>query len=300
MGNQLRSPFFYVGDKYKLMPQIITYFPEKINRYYEPFTGGSSSALYVTANEFFLNDIDPYIIKLHKFISGFADCPDKLFDKIFRLIAKYELTLSYKNITVTDEYKRKYIKTYFAEYNRTAYLKIRQRFNLDKNNMYLLYILLIYGFNHFMRFNQAGKFNLPVGNVDFNQNVYNALIGYLEFSRNNDITFSNKDFSKFIDNVKFQNHDFVYLDPPYLISASEYNKIWSEEKEKKLIALLDKLNENSVKFAISNLTEHKGKKNEIFLKWASRYNIKEISSNYISYHDNTIKNSKEVLVRNYD
>jgi DNA adenine methylase len=32
-----------------------------------------------------------------------------------------------------------------------------------------------------LRFNGDGKFNLPVGNVDFNKNVVNALSGYYDF-----------------------------------------------------------------------------------------------------------------------
>ncbi len=35
----IRSPFFYVGDKYKLMPQLKSLFPDDINNYIEPFVG---------------------------------------------------------------------------------------------------------------------------------------------------------------------------------------------------------------------------------------------------------------------
>lgn len=37
--NNIRSPFFYVGDKYKLMPQLKKLFPDNINSYIEPFVG---------------------------------------------------------------------------------------------------------------------------------------------------------------------------------------------------------------------------------------------------------------------
>ena len=44
----------------------------------------------------------------------------------------------------------------------------------------------------------------------------------------------------------------------------------------------------------------KGKTNDIFIKWASKYKIYDIESNYINYHNNTINNlSKEVVVVNY-
>jgi len=63
-----RSPFFYVGDKYKLMPQIARLFPKNIQRYYEPFVGGGSSALYIKAREYHLNDIDEYMSPLRKVV----------------------------------------------------------------------------------------------------------------------------------------------------------------------------------------------------------------------------------------
>ena len=36
----VRSPLFYVGDKRKLISQIMTYFPNHIDRLIEPFVGG--------------------------------------------------------------------------------------------------------------------------------------------------------------------------------------------------------------------------------------------------------------------
>ena len=65
MKSKIRSPFFYVGDKYKLMPQLEKLFPVNINNYYEPFVGGGSSFLNTEAKNFFLNDINKYVIQLH-------------------------------------------------------------------------------------------------------------------------------------------------------------------------------------------------------------------------------------------
>ena len=52
MNKKVRSPFFYVGDKYKLMPQLEKMFPKEINTYFEPFLGGGSSVLYTKAKEY--------------------------------------------------------------------------------------------------------------------------------------------------------------------------------------------------------------------------------------------------------
>lgn len=62
---------------------------------------------------------------------------------------------------------------------------MRSDFNeSSKDNMSILYLLLIYGFNRMLRFNKRGDFNLPVGNVDFNSNVVSALENYFQEVKN--------------------------------------------------------------------------------------------------------------------
>lgn len=101
--------------------------------------------------------------------------------------------------------------------------------------------------------------------------------------------------------IHFENNDYVYLDPPYLISNSEYNKFWNISNEIALYKLLDELNLKNIKFGITNLIHHKGQTNEILKNWSQKYKIFNINSNYISFNDNTIKtNSKEIFVTNYN
>lgn len=297
----IRSPFFYVGDKYKLMAEIKTYLPDNIKTYVEPFVGGGSSFLNVTAEKYVLNDIDTYVIELHKTLLQYADKPDVLFEQLFELIKIYDLTCSYKGKTVSDELKKQFVKTYFAKHNKDAYAKLKADFNEKQDDMLRLYLLIIYGFNHMIRFNNAGLFNLPVGNVDFNKNVYNALTDYLAFVIDKNITFNNLDYKTFLSGLELTKDDFVFLDPPYLISMSEYNKLWNSEKEQELYSFLDELDAKGVRFALTNLVSHKGKTNTILMEWAKKYKAHPISSNYISFNDNTIKaDSKEVLVTNYE
>ena len=52
-----RSPFFYVGDKFKLVPQLKEHFPTDIERFIEPFCGGGSVFLNVEAESYLVNDI---------------------------------------------------------------------------------------------------------------------------------------------------------------------------------------------------------------------------------------------------
>lgn len=298
--NTIRSPFFYVGDKYKLMPQLKSLFPDDIDNYIEPFVGGGSSFLNSFGNKYILNDIDENVIALHNELGKYANKSEVLLKRIYDIIDYYGLSCSYRGKNVPEELKKKYVKTYYSKYNKNAYLKMRDAYNKNKENTLLLYVLLIYGFNHMIRFNAKGDFNLPVGNVDFNKNVYNALINYLDFRSNNEIVFENTDYQKFLNKIEFKEKDYVFLDPPYLISMSEYNKLWNDKKEIELCNFLDKLDEKGVRFGITNLIYHKGKENETFNSWSKKYKVYDIESNYISFNDNTIKkDSKEVFVTNY-
>lgn len=296
----IRSPFFYVGDKYKLMPQLKSLFPDDIDNYIEPFVGGGSSFLNSSGNKYILNDIDENVIALHKELGKYANDSEELLEKIYNIIDYYGLSCSFKGKNVPEELKKKYVKTYYSRYNKEAYLKMRKDYNDNKDNILLLYVLLIYGFNHMIRFNSKGEFNLPVGNVDFNKNVYNALINYLNFRKENEIVFENTDYQRFLNEIEFKEKDYVFLDPPYLISMSEYNKLWNDKKEVELCNFLDELDNKGVRFGITNLIYHKGKENETFNNWSKKYNVYDIESNYISFNDNTIKkDSKEVFVTNY-
>lgn len=301
MNNKIkRSPLFYVGDKYKLMGQIKKFFPRKINNFYEPFVGGGTVFLNVEAKNYYLNDIDKDLINIHKFLFKSSNNKNKFFENIEIIIYKYRLSRSYKEDIIPNSLKKKWKKTYFARFNKRGYEKLREYVNKNKkNDPLILYILLIYGFNRMLRFNGGGKFNLPVGNVDFNRNVVNALNNYFDFVRGKKLFFTSKDFRKFISEKKYLKNDFIYFDPPYLITASEYNKFWDRTSEADLLNILDTLDKKGVKFALSNVTYYNGSKNDLLIKWMKKYKSHNIKSNYISYHDNKKKNIKEVLITNY-
>lgn len=294
-----RSPLFYVGDKYKLIKEIKQYFPKNINNFIEPFVWWWSVFLNVKANNYLLNDIDSNIYKLHNFLNRQININDFLQD-ILKITKKYNISRSFLEDIITNGLKQEFKKTYYAKFNKIWYAKLKQDFNNSEEKKPLfLYILLIYWFNRMIRFNSKNEFNVPVWNVDFNKNVIKALTYYFDFTQKNKIEFHNLDYKNFLKQINILENDFVYFDPPYLISFSEYNKIWNEEKEIELLNFLDELDKKSIKFAISNITSYKWRKNQIFINWMKKYNFRNIKSNYISYHDNTNKEINEVLVFNY-
>lgn len=296
----IRSPLFYVGDKFKLMKHISLLFPQKINRFFEPFIGGGSVFMNTEARQYILNDIDKNIISLHKFLILQSNNEDAFMRRIKNIVMKYDLSRSFFENVITQDLKSKWPKTYYAHYNRTGYNNLKKDFNISKaRNPLHLYVLLIYGFNRMLRFNRKNEFNIPVGNVDFNKNVVRALSDYFSVVKDKDIVFHSKDFRDFIQEQKYQKGDFVYVDPPYLISSSEYNKLWGEEEEGDLLNILTDLNRKGIKFGLSNVTSYNGKKNKKLITWMKDYNVHNVDSNYINYHNNSKKEICEVLITNY-
>ena len=97
------------------------------------------------------------------------------------------------------------------------------------------------------------------------------------------------------------NNSFVYCDPPYLITLGSYNdgkrgfNGWNEDDEKRLLSYLEKLNVKGVKFMLSNVLEHKEKKNSLLIEWIKKNNFK-----VINYDGKARKNRNEVIIINYE
>ena len=293
--SNFRSPLFYMGDKFKLLDQLKDKFPKKINNFIEPFTGGGSVFLNINANNYFLNDRDKHLIGLHNHLIKSSKSPYIFFKKVKKTLEKYGLSRSYEKDIIPKNLRKKFVKTYYAQFNKQGYTKLKNNFNSNTKIDYTsLYVLLILGFNRILRFNSNGEFNLPVGNVDFNKNTVTALNNYFKAIKTKKVKFHNQDYKKFLMNINFKKDDFLYCDPPYLITAGEYNKYWYENDEKELLKKLDELNKKKVKWALSNVIEYKGKKNKILIDWSKKYKSFNIKSNYISFNDNTIKSFKEI------
>ncbi len=190
----------------------------------------------------------------------------------WNIVNSYGLSCSAGEDRVPNDLKVKFVRTYFAEFMRSAFLKLREDYNNSHRDDYLLlYILLIYGFNRMIRFNKSGKYILPVGNGDFNQNTIDALRNYFSLKASEETHWSALHFETFLNGLDLSDQDLIYLDAPYLITFSEYNKLWNAETEQRLLTILDLLSARNIRFAISNVTHYRGKINSVFLQCAERF-----------------------------
>ena len=290
----IKSPMNYTGGKYKLLHQIEPLFPEDINLFVDLFTGGGNIAVNVKANKIVANDCEENIIGIYQTFQKY-DNVDELIGQIEEIIKTYGLTID--NMEAYNKFRNDYnsLKTSQGNYSPLS------SYNIN----ILLYVLICYSFNHQYRFNSKGEFNMPFGKErsQWNENMKNNLINFHRRIKEKDIVFLNKDFRQLkVD--KLGINDFVYCDPPYLITCATYNEKdgWNQECEEDLLNLLDELNTKKIKFALSNVLYSKGKTNDLLIEWSKKYNVHHLDYTYqnCNYHtkDKTNK-SDEVLITNY-
>ena len=278
----LKSPLNYVGGKYKLLPQLLEYFPKEINTFVDMFSGGFNVGINVDSKKTICNDINSFIIDLYKEL--YKEPINNVLVHIQNRIDEYGL----------------------SKENEEGFKKFRIYYNKTKNPIDL-YTLSCYSFNYQFRFNNDKEYNNPFGRnrSQFSENMRNNLILFTEKLKNMNIEFSSEQFDK-LNLEGLTEKDFVYCDPPYLITTGSYNdgnrgfKDWKEEEELKLYGMLDNLNDKHIKFALSNVIEHKGKENKLLKEWSKKYKVIYLTSDYSNSSYNTKRDkSIEVLIVNY-
>ncbi len=62
----IKSPIFYMGNKYRLLPQLLPLFPNNIDTFYDLFGGSGCMSGNVNANRIVYNEINENIVELYK------------------------------------------------------------------------------------------------------------------------------------------------------------------------------------------------------------------------------------------
>lgn len=272
----LYSPINYPGNKSRISDKIVEIFPNEIDKIYDIFCGSAIVTLNSNVETIILNDIDKIVIDLLKYFKD--NKPDEIIKNVDEVINKFELTNTFY------EGKEKYLQVKhegLSNYNREAFNKLKNSYNKTKN-LTELFTLIIYGFNHYIRFNKKGEYNIPVGKIDFVKSLRNKIKNYCDFLNNKKVSLFNLDFrnEKLYKNAT--EKDLYYFDPPYLITLAPYNNFWKEKDERDLLNLLDELNGRKVKFALSNVISSNGKENILLKKWMKTYRVHPIHRRYLN------------------
>lgn len=217
--NKHLTPFIrWVGGKGQSIKEIVPMFQSYRYRYWEPMIGGGSLFLWTKPFTAVISDINPELVNLWK-------------------VVKYHPTELIKEL---EKHKRNHGEEY--------YYKVREMLNqvkLTENNppniknagMFLY--LNKAGFNGLYRENGKGLINVPYGHKTsialFTKQNITEISEYLQ-TGNIEIVCQN------YWEIKPQQGDFVYLDPPYDETYGGYNsESFSQEKLKEFCDELDKM-----------------------------------------------------------
>lgn len=276
----IKSPINYIGNKYKLIGQIIPLFPDKINMFVDVFGGSGTVLINTKAEHYLYNDINPYVASI--FQGLVTEDTDDVVSEIENIIAEYSLS-----------------KT-----NKDGFEKLRDDYNNGKNDWITLYTLMCHSFNHQFRFNNQHQYNSSFGkNRSYFSDRQRKDLYDMKKTISTDIAVVSKSFVD-IDYSDFDENDLLYFDPPYFNSVGNYNdgkrgfEGWTEQHEKQLLELLDKLNEQGTRFALSNNLKYD---NPMLDEWKDKYKTHFLKGDYVNCNYHKIDRSKdcEVLITNY-
>ncbi len=301
----IKSPLNYTGGKHKLLKQLNPYFPSNINTFYDIFSGGANIGINAIGDKVVCVDKQEKLIELFNFFKTitFYD----LENKIEKLIKTYKLSNTIEN---GYEYYNANSSKGVGTYNKIGFSKLREDINnnifkTEESHLIAFYTLIVFSFNNQFRFNKNNHINIPVGKRDFNNSIRKNLKLFVEKLHQMDISFLNSDFRN-IDLDKISNKDFLYLDPPYLITTASYNENgqWTEKDEIDLLFFLKKAHKKGIRFALSNVLTQGARENSILSDWVKENNFNLINLDYHYNNSNYQKINKteqteEVLITNY-
>lgn len=277
----IKSPINYIGNKYKLISQIIPLFPDKIKSFVDVFGGSGTVLLNVEADQYIYNDINPYVASIFDGLVS-KNC-EEIITQIEKVISEYELS-----------------KT-----NKDGFEKLRDDYNDGRNDWLTLYTLMCYSFNYQFRFNNNHQYNSSFGKDRscFSENQRKNIRAIRNVIGNRPVNVFSKSFTD-LDYSNFTCDDLVYFDPPYFNSTGSYNdgkrgfEGWTEQHESRLLHLIDNLDNRGVRFALSNNLKYG---NPLLEQWRSNYRTHYLTSDYSNCNYQLIDKGTdcEVLITNY-
>lgn len=306
----IKSPLNYTGNKYRIIEQINNFFPDEINCMIDLFCGGATVGLNTNAKKIIFVDNNEKVINLLIFLSK---------QKFEDFIRKCEVQIEKYNLSYSFKYGYKFYRNQcndsnenngLKDYNSNGFYQMREDYNalFDKNTdqaNVLLYLLMVYAFNNDIRFNSDGHFNLPAGKTDLNKMNVDKIRDYIERIQSIETQFICASFENLDKMGIISQADFVYMDPPYLISNAVYNADWGSLQEYALLDFIDFLMEEKIDFALSNVLQKVGRINEPLAYWCHK-NSSLVSVHNIEYHyrgasyhkKNRNSREQEVLITN--
>lgn len=205
----------YRGGKSREIPHILRHMPKDYSRYIEPFLGGAALYFYLEPQEAILNDLNS---KLMTFYTQLRDSYDIMRVQLDQLQNEYE-----RNQILYRQLKSQNPDERVPNGNEQVYYKLRDSFNHPKGD-YLDGVLYFYinktAYSGMIRYNNSGEYNVPFGRYP-NFNTHLITDEHSKLLQGADL-YCLDYFEIF---KMTEDHDFMFLDPPYDCVFNDYGNI---------------------------------------------------------------------------
>lgn len=267
--NKKQPVIKWSGSKRLLADEIIKYFPNNINTYYEPFLGGGSILLRLSPKNAVCVDINESLIDFWNKLKKSPEILVSCYQKEWNLLQ--------------NDYREFFV--------------VRDRYNIAPTGEDLLFLSRTC-VNGLIRYNKNGKFNnsLHYSRKGINPDTLSGIL--FEASKQiQNYNFFSGDYSQILSQVS--SGDFVYLDPPYYNTKNmyfgkiDYDKLWD---------FLRELNKKGVKYALSfDGTSEQRKYDYAVPKdlYKRQILIKGLKSTFNKVIDKNLNNTMESIFLNY-
>lgn len=274
----VKSPLNYAGSKDLIMDRITGNLPSHISNFVDMMGGAFNVGGNVVGTGLtYYNEKNSVVFEMVKML--LQEDKNEIINRIYKVIDQFGMKKS----------------------NKEAYIKLREHYNsipFGKRNPIELFVLTLFSFQHMIRFNSKGGYNVPVGNSGLTTDVESRILNYRTKMQVGDM------FLGSFDKVNFKNFDkdtLFYFDPPYIVTSAAYNDgkrleaEWTDRDELQLLTYLESIDKNGQKFLLSNVIEHNGVKNEMLNEWIQKhgFDVQVIGTSGRRYP------RIEVLVKNY-
>lgn len=283
MAKFLESPIVYMGSKRRLMEQIIQYMPTNIEVFVDVFGGSGTVAMNAPCNKVILNELNTEIFNMYQYY--IENNMSEIKEDVSKVLDEYG-----KNQTLTRD-----------EYN-----KLRDRYNSESpRDVRKLVVLLRFAILSMIRVNKLGEFNTSYNNrvkTGHSRDYYIKTEVFRQALGARNATICNKDFRDLDYSILTQD-DFVYFDPPYLITTSNYTNGWSVQDEIDLYNLLRELDKRGIRFGLSNVLTNKNGTNKYLEEFIQDYKTYHLNIEYRTYlgeQEEDLIGSDELYVTNVE
>lgn len=203
----------YRGGKSKEIPNILQHIPRFSGRYIEPFLGGGALFFYLEPRQAIINDINSKLMVFYRGVRDNYTVLRKELDQIEQLYTQ--------NRKEFDELKRFSPDKRVEDKNEELYYKLRAMFNGTTERLYSDALLYYYinktAYSGMIRYNAKGEFNVPFGRYA-HLNTQSVTLSHSKLLQRAELM--NTDYSEVFN--KCDADDFVFLDPPYDCTFSDY------------------------------------------------------------------------------